>query len=50
MNGCVVSGVPIEKEFSVGITNRKILVSGPSLENGTWPLHRVCRNQKPRYL
>jgi hypothetical protein len=35
MNGCVVSGVPIEKELSVDITSRKILASGPWLESGT---------------
>jgi hypothetical protein len=34
MNGCVVSGAPIEKELSVGITSRKILASGPWLESG----------------
>ena len=42
--------MPIEKELSVGITNQKIQVNGLSLESGIWPRHRVCRNQKPRYL
>ena len=49
MNGCVVSGAPIEKERSVGITNRKIRVNGLSLENDIWLPPRVCRGLKPPF-
>jgi len=41
--------MPIEKERSAGITNRKIPVNGSWLESGTWPLPRVYRSKRQWY-